>query len=127
MSTEDVTAERERLSEEIAEVLLRHQRIPLYNSGPGRNRCVGCDNLHGETDGSNSPRHVAHLADALADLLAARDRRVRAEAESRTLLEFVEWVETNRAYTKAQALALVDAWTTERAAAICWPMTVEDA
>lgn len=80
MSTEDVTAERERLSEEIAEVLLRHQRIPLYNSGPGRNRCVGCDNLHGETDGSNSPRHVAHLADALADLLAARDRRVRAEA-----------------------------------------------
>ena len=29
--------------------------------------------------------------------------------------------------TKAQALALVDAWTTERNAAICWPMTVEEA
>lgn len=75
-----MTGEREGLAAEIAEVLLRHQRIPLYNSGPGRNCCVGCDNLYGETDGSNSPRHVAHLADALADLLAARDRRVRAEA-----------------------------------------------
>lgn len=28
--------------------------------------------------------------------------------------------------TKQAALALVDAWTTERAAAVCWPMTVEE-
>ena len=28
--------------------------------------------------------------------------------------------------TKQQALALVDAWTTERNPAICWPMTVEE-
>lgn len=28
--------------------------------------------------------------------------------------------------TKHQALALVDAWTTEQAAAICWPMNVEE-
>lgn len=28
--------------------------------------------------------------------------------------------------TKHQALALVDAWTTEQAAAICWPMNIEE-
>lgn len=63
--------EQERI-EALAEVLIRHQRIPLYNSGPGRNRCVGCDNLHGETDGSNSPRHAEHLARAILDSPAMR-------------------------------------------------------
>lgn len=33
-----------------------------------------------------------------------------------------------RAYrdTKPEALALVDAWTTEHQPAVCWPITVED-
>lgn len=47
--------------------LLSHQRIPTY-VGNGQ-RCVGCDNLHGEPDGSNSPRHTHHLADALAPVV----------------------------------------------------------
>ena len=33
---------------------------------------------------------------------------------------------TRHVDTKREALALVDAWTTERQAAICWPMTVEE-
>lgn len=52
----------------IEAVLLAHQRIPLFDDRGGQ-RCTGCDNLHGEPDGPNSPRHVAHLAARIAEAL----------------------------------------------------------
>ena len=67
----------EALAKVLGEVIVRHQRIPLFN-GTGNNRCSGCGNLHNATDGPNSPRHAAHVAaeqalDILAsDWLAAR-------------------------------------------------------
>jgi hypothetical protein len=64
--------------ERVAEALIQHQRIPLYD-GTGGQRCVGCDSLYGETDGPNSPRHAEHLAAVLlapggvvAGMVAAR-------------------------------------------------------
>jgi hypothetical protein len=50
--------------ERVAEVLIQHQRIPLFD-GTGGQRCVGCDSLRGETDGPNSPRHARHVAQVL--------------------------------------------------------------
>ena len=45
----------------LSAVNVQHQRIPMFDGGGGQ-RCVGCDSLHGETDGPNSPRHAEHVA-----------------------------------------------------------------
>jgi hypothetical protein len=46
-------------------VQIQHQRIPLFDGTQGQ-RCVGCDALRGATDGPNSPRHAAHVAEQIA-------------------------------------------------------------
>jgi hypothetical protein len=51
--------------DQIFDILIQHQRIPNFDA-QGTNRCVGCDNLAGEPDGSNSPRHARHLAALIA-------------------------------------------------------------
>ena len=68
-----MTAEREGLAE-IAGVLAEHE---LHAS---MNLCL-CREWRATPDaGSLADQHRAHLAHALADLLAARDLRVRGEA-----------------------------------------------
>ena len=66
--------------EGLAGVILAHQRIPLFDGTQGQ-RCVGCDNLRGETDGPNSPRHAAHLADAILRAGFGPVREVEAERD----------------------------------------------
>ena len=68
-----MTAEREGLAE-IAGVLAEHQ-IVRDDFSP---HC-SCGLFRDKRD-HDQANYRAHLADALADLLAARDRRVRAEA-----------------------------------------------
>ena len=62
---------RERLVQEVFNALIDHQRIPMFD-GTGGERCVGCDDLRGEPDGSNSPRHTQHLAEAVVAALEER-------------------------------------------------------
>lgn len=54
----------------LTEILVRHQRIPMYDGLA--QRCSGCDHLLGESDGPNSPRHAEHLARLVADWYAER-------------------------------------------------------
>lgn len=64
--TDQPTSEIAGVEDRIFDVLIQHQRIPLYDGSDG-NRCAGCDNLRGESDGSNSPRHARHLAALIAE------------------------------------------------------------
>jgi hypothetical protein len=89
-----MTAERDAAVEA---VLLRHQRIPLFDGTQGQ-RCMGCDDLYGATDGPNSPRQVAHLAAALAHLLAERERAAKAAA----LLPIRRYAESQALTAKAR-------------------------
>lgn len=61
--------------EALADIIMAHQRIPMYDgsgpvyadSGLPARRCSGpgCDSLKGESDGPNSPRHAWHLTDLI--------------------------------------------------------------
>ena len=79
-----MTAEREGLSEEIARVLAEHAKTERFAKTERRGlvtwgvRCICGHEIEWGID--ETAHHRAHLTDALADLLAARDRRVRAEA-----------------------------------------------
>jgi hypothetical protein len=80
--------------EELALLLVRHQRIPIYNGTAGQ-RCTGCDSLHGETDGPNSPRHGEHLADLIlaSDWLAAREAAAAEQARAEVVAAVSELVD----------------------------------
>ena len=70
-------------ADEYQRVLLTHQRIPMGSVDHGVYLCTGCDDLLGSTDGPNSPRHAAHVAQTLAadpGVRAAVEREARAEA-----------------------------------------------
>lgn len=56
------------LEDRIFAVLMAHRRIPAYST-PGANRCVGCENLINQSDESNSPRHIRHLAALVASVV----------------------------------------------------------
>lgn len=75
-TAEQRLADRDKAStpEAIAKVIVSHQRIPLFNGGLGQ-RCSGpgCTAFYGETDGPNSPRHAAHVAERIARALLAED------------------------------------------------------
>lgn len=60
----------EALVATLTAIIVSHQRIPLYDNSMGQ-RCVGCDNLHSESDGPNSPRHAEHVAREIAATLTA--------------------------------------------------------
>ena len=78
---------RERMVRVVAETLLAHQRIPMFDGTEGQ-RCVGCDNLRGETAGPNSPRHTAHDAQVLAE---GRERIAREIEAARPEYERSPW------------------------------------
>lgn len=63
-------SEAAALTEQIAELLAEHQRIPMFDGSDGQRCSGGCDELRGEPDGPNSPRHAAHVAAILAARLA---------------------------------------------------------
>jgi hypothetical protein len=69
-------------AEALTELIVAHQRIPMYGHIPNAQRCTGCDHLKAESDGPNSPRHAAHLAQVIlaSDRFAANRARQRAEA-----------------------------------------------
>ncbi|HEY9352761.1 MAG TPA: hypothetical protein VIP28_05900 [Nocardioides sp.] len=110
--------------EQIAEMLVRHQRIPMYEtSGDQRQRCVGCDSLKGETDGPNSPRHAQHLAEEIRALYGtpgdageptpfeehaaklAASRLERAESAEARVKELEAEVERRKRLTEEHATA----------------------
>lgn len=78
--------------EALADIIMAHQRIPMYDgsgpvytdSGLPAQRCsgLGCDSLEGESDGPNSPRHAWHLTDLI---IAAGYERRRDVAEADAL------------------------------------------
>ena len=73
-----MTAARERAVRVVAEALIRHQRIPMFDDTQGQ-RCVGCDHLLGATDGPNSSRHAEHQAEAVVAAMEA-EMGLREEA-----------------------------------------------
>ena len=84
-----MTGEREGLVEEIARVIADHPRLGC-GCCTWSEDCVTCDS--GEWVAHDCPRDLDRtesiarsVADALADLLDARDRRVRGEAVASTL------------------------------------------
>lgn len=75
-----MSTDRERV-EALVMAVCRHQRVPTY-ADSWSNKCSGCDNLHGATDGPNSPRHVEHQIRVLLDSPAMRDLLAEAKADA---------------------------------------------
>lgn len=82
-----MTADREALVAEVAEVVAWHRLEVEHRAYPAY--ACACEQWHGAVGDDGGPNdgqhdttlgHATHVADALADLLAAREQQARAEA-----------------------------------------------
>lgn len=85
--TPAMSADREALVAEVAEVVAWHRLEVEHRAYPAY--ACACEQWHGAVGDGGGPNdgqhdttlgHATHVADALADLLAAREQQARAEA-----------------------------------------------
>lgn len=100
------------LIEQAAHALIRHSRIPKFDGHDGQ-RCAGCDHLDGETDGPNSPRHLAHAARAVLEAVAPA---IRAAGERKALRDLANSIDpTGYGWTDVKSAERFKARLHERA------------
>lgn len=109
-----MTADREALVAEVARVLAKHEFMPCSEHTPTVNawwaQCEGCDWKEPRRSHRHAHEndHRTHLADALADLLDAREQQARAE-ELREAAEDMPFGYTHAAHLLRDRAARIEA------------------